>query len=712
MYYFNGFDTNSFIWGIYSFIIFALLFVVYYFFMFRKEKASPKTVVSDNIADILISKPDDIKDNESICVALTGGWGGGKTYRWENSIKPNLGQRKAIYISCFGKTELKDIKLELLDKLIKKAHPITKFFFGLVLVILTTVVIAGIIFNMNELNVSINWILAIFVISIIFVIFTYIPLLKYFSNKILGVDHNNIDFSGFYKNVAKPILCFDDIERIKSTNVGENILGFINELKNYGYPILLILNTEADNKHKNVWDTFKEKVVDLTFYQSNYEEVLNSILKRYILDEIDKKYILEVFNNMLLFKKNEASYEEEAIKYIKNYLSINFRIIKSIIKNILFVKENTTNYANLDNNMKMAILSYVGLYTVNEAIELPNITNKEKNWNFKELIYKDSTTVDQIIINGIESLYKNYTSKTEPISSNTLKKVGDIVVVEIPVYFYQLLNVKKLLGTRDTENKVIVPVHMTNVEIEATFTPLKMRTKDIKNKVSKLEKLMNEEGEHFTSVNSMGNVLNKYCYSKSLLNKVFEKNDFKTAKNAIENFIRDNKLDIGYFLNQNNELIQVYSKQDYNEYYNDAIEYLNTIFKSFGLDYSASKINQNNFFENYKKVYNDIAGIFYLYILSKDKSRQKQLSDMKLNNYEDFIDIIKYLIYGINLSYKLSIKDILSENNNFIENLKSFIFKEINSLNTLKDSGKSEEIARQALLNDFNTIPDHNLYPD
>ena len=66
---------------------------------------------TDIITDILTSGP----KKEGICVSLTGNLGIGKTYRWNNVIAQELKAKKfkTVYISCFGKSQLCDIKLEL-----------------------------------------------------------------------------------------------------------------------------------------------------------------------------------------------------------------------------------------------------------------------------------------------------------------------------------------------------------------------------------------------------------------------------------------------------------------------------------------------------------------------------------------------------------------------------------------------------------------------
>ena len=323
-----------------------------------------KNKVENN--DVIYGLLEEARNNQQgICISLTGAWGVGKTYRWENEIKRYFKESEIVYISGFGKTELSEFKLELLDKSLKTKGGWSKFFNGLLITAISTFIIGGVIFNISGEVENRHWFwitLGVIVgISLLGAIRYYASLVKYFSNKILGVDHNNIDFKRIWGKAKKPVLCFDDLERIAVEDWACSILGFIEELKNAGFPILLICAPEA--KCSEAWQKFKEKVVGRTFVQSPTEETLKKIIdnidKYKILETLEKDYLKYLFDSW--FKIDEEQYQDkDIVKHIKN----NFRLLEAIINNIIFVKTKAIDYRDLDKNIKESLLSFIGLYTV------------------------------------------------------------------------------------------------------------------------------------------------------------------------------------------------------------------------------------------------------------------------------------------------------------------------------------------------------------
>lgn len=186
-----------------------------------KQKNKEQDKKQDVIADLL----QEAHQNETqICISLTGKWGVGKTYRWNKDIKSCFAENEIIYISGFGKTELSEFKLELLDKLLKAKVWWSKVLTGLLITAISVFIIGGVVFNITGGIENKHWFWitlgVIASISLFGAILFYTSLVKYFSNKILGVDHNNIDFKRIWKSKKKPVLCFDDIERVVSS---ENI---------------------------------------------------------------------------------------------------------------------------------------------------------------------------------------------------------------------------------------------------------------------------------------------------------------------------------------------------------------------------------------------------------------------------------------------------------------------------------------------------------
>ena len=303
--------------------------------MCRKQKNIEQDKKQDVIADLL----QEARQNQTqTCISLTGKWGVGKTYRWNKDIKNHFAKNEVVYLSGFGKTELSEFKLELLDKLLKAKGWWSKFLTGLLITGISVFIIGGVVFNITGEVEDRHWFWitlgVIAGVSLLGTIFYYTSLVKYFSNKILGVDHNNIDFEHIWKSKNKPILCFDDLERSSFDDANCNILSFIEELKKQGYPVLLILN--PDSKHSEFWQKFKEKVVTRTFVQLPTKETFDKVISKeeyQQLDDVEKAYLEEIFGlwsktvkNKELVNENDFEIIFEQIKsdYLKQLLIIFF----------------------------------------------------------------------------------------------------------------------------------------------------------------------------------------------------------------------------------------------------------------------------------------------------------------------------------------------------------------------------------------------------
>lgn len=665
----------------------------------RKNKEQDKK--QDVIADLL----QEARQNQTqICISLTGKWGVGKTYRWDKDIKSHFAKNEVVYISGFGKTELSEFKLELLDKSLKTKGWWSKFLIGLLITAISVFIIGGVVFNITGGIEDKHWFWitlgVIAVISSFGTVFCYTSLVKYFSNKILGVDHNNIDFEHIWKSKTKPILCFDDLERASFDDANCNILSFIEELKKQGCPVLLILN--PDSKHSEFWQKFKEKVVTRTFVQRPTKETFDKVISKeeyQQLDDVEKAYLEEIFSLWSKTVKNKELVNENDFEIIFEHIKSNFRLLEAIINNILFVKDKVNDYDELDEHIKLSLLSYIGLYTIIKFLEL-----SETQIYTKEEKYIDDSK-DQEATN-IRRLYNSVVTSSIVLDSRIPpKRFGNMVVVQEFISFDKLVHVKKLLDSGCIEYPIVFADNISETEkIASKFPLLRSRTPQIKEFVNNVKKVVLAEKTPFSSINSMGNILTNLCICYELLGKTFNKNDLDWLLPIMEKVIQKESLQLGNFIHNYNYLIHLAETPD-NSYHYCAGKYLNDVYIRYGIDNVIRKIKQSDdFFEEFMHCYMkaNIEYLAYLYVLYSDKTKQKELSDMKINNYTEYVRVMDYLTASVNeTGLEEYAKKLSKDGVDFMPKLKNILKKEIKSIENLPDAGLNEHNISKTLLERF-----------
>lgn len=659
-------------------------------------KKNAEDIQRDVIFDLL---EDARKNKLGRCVCLAGGWGTGKTYRWEHDIAPHFNERHVIYISGFGKTELSEFKLELLDKLLKNKSFIVKFGTWFVCSVISTIIIGGIIFAIVGFeNKTWFWktLLSIWSVSSIFSLCYYTSLVKYFSNKILGVDHNNIDFKRIWKIGKKPVLCFDDLERVASTDDCCKILGFVEELKTLGYPILLIVNPAANNSRS--WKRFKEKVVNRTIKLEATKNTFNLVVSKYsFLDKDEREYLNKIFNIWTGIYMDKDKVDEFDNEIIFLHIKSNFRLLEEIIHNIELVRKHVKNYSRLEKSIKLSLLSYVGLYTLVSCLEIDD----------KQIYKNSSITMDvdaeaEQAKHKIKQLYANVVKGEQILTYKDPKRFGDMVVVQWPFGYDQLLQVQQFLDTNNISKSIVFSNKISKTEMFANeFKPFFSRTPEIQQFVVKLQDMICSEKEPFSTIDSMGSVLTNLCLCYEFLGKKFNVKDFNWVLPIIDKTIRKKSLSLDTFINNFNQLIRLGTIKG-EEYHYKAGEYLNKKFVEYGIKSVINRISQTKTFWNdlitsYR--HRDIENIAYLYVLFSNKQKQQELFDMKKDKYRRYVDVMNYVIASTNYPYTEALKKQLSgENTDFIPALKDLLRKDIKSISKLSRAGKAEHAVCDELL--------------
>ncbi len=193
----------------------------------------PTKIFNQVVRDFLCSAAPEI-------LSIKGGWGVGKTYAWNTALfanKETLPLENYSYVSLFGIKSIKDLQIAIFTKLI------------------ATELLAN-----SENNIrSINQLIGSskhFLKRMQEKYGKFLDLLPYGKNVTLGFEAFAPHF------ISNALICLDDFER--SSIDADELLGFISSLKEEkGCKVCLIFNEEKLENKKNVYEKYREKVIDI-----------------------------------------------------------------------------------------------------------------------------------------------------------------------------------------------------------------------------------------------------------------------------------------------------------------------------------------------------------------------------------------------------------------------------------------------------------------
>jgi hypothetical protein len=183
-----------------------------------------------------------LASNEAEVLCITGRWGVGKTYAWQESLRVAAGHRGAValkryaYVSLFGQNSLDDVRYALFES----TKPIDRISEGV---------------DSEMIAASLNSIEKVGRRSISFL--KLVPALNaYLSNA----------NRSFFLLVRDQIICLDDLERAGKGLTTKDVLGLISFLKEQRRcKVVMLLNDEAfDDVDGADFRTQLEKVADTT----------------------------------------------------------------------------------------------------------------------------------------------------------------------------------------------------------------------------------------------------------------------------------------------------------------------------------------------------------------------------------------------------------------------------------------------------------------
>jgi hypothetical protein len=185
-------------------------------------------------------------------IMLSGEWGSGKTYFWQNKIKDNL--KLHAYISLYGKTSIESIESDLYMQIYSSAN--------------------------NEKDFISKACSTLF--TIYGKIFKPLSVIDVQESEKLVIESKHKKAIESMQNNA--VICFDDFER-KSKDIDLNdLFGFITQLAlNFKCKVVIILNTDVfEGTEKNVFTNVKEKSVSKYLkFDPTCEELFDMIFEKY-----------------------------------------------------------------------------------------------------------------------------------------------------------------------------------------------------------------------------------------------------------------------------------------------------------------------------------------------------------------------------------------------------------------------------------------------
>ena len=192
-----------------------------------------------------------IKNEEiGIAIAITGSWGVGKTFFWnellksirENDVNNVLSKRKYAYISLFGVESLSDLKTQIYSNVENHHLPIEipKWLKSLPSIFKDT--------RVTQLGINAP--------------------IKLIDNLM-------------FNQVKEAVICFDDFERMSNKLDIKDVMGLANQLKlEKNCQIILILDeTKTEKKNKEKYAEYKEKLIDETIKITSVEPLIRENTK-------------------------------------------------------------------------------------------------------------------------------------------------------------------------------------------------------------------------------------------------------------------------------------------------------------------------------------------------------------------------------------------------------------------------------------------------
>lgn len=258
------------------------------------------------------------KGSAPVVVALTGGWGEGKTYFWKEEVVPKHGDRRPGYVSVFGADSLAAIRERV--ALVSSRLP-----------------------ELAESGVIPDWLQKVGG-----------PLAsgvrqaaKFWGGKIGVSDSIAVELLQSFGIKEGWILCLDDVERLSASIGFDSFLGYVSELRDkWKLKVVLIFNREPIDADKgSVFHRYQEKVIDRTVpFALDLQDAVDLAFRGFQVQGLDmlgavlgKAEVLQLRNIRLLVKARR--YFEEIAQELGSDSGADFlRDVLSLLLLFTYVK--------------------------------------------------------------------------------------------------------------------------------------------------------------------------------------------------------------------------------------------------------------------------------------------------------------------------------------------------------------------------------------
>ena len=510
-------------------------------------------------------------DYTDYAIMINGEWGSGKTYFWNNKIKPKIesmqlnGKRyTAIYMSLYGISNLEEISkkifietTQLMDKNLKKFMD------------------ASGVKNIPEYAK------------------TGLDMANFF-----GVTHNGdrIDYGQFFSTDDK-VLCFDDLERANVDVI--DILGYINNFVEHDHikTIIICNEKELSTKLKNSnleMKTFiatylldKENKLNIKTDKPMVERIRDTI--EYVFDKandyerIKEKLIGETFEYVPEFNYiiNGILMRYENYPDLIRFLRENTNLIistfnKSGTRNLRILKHSLTNFKKIFDmvnksypNTNHRVLQTMLIFTIAISFEIKagkitkdKFVNINNNEEYKAILVSSRVFMDnrQFYIKEFDNNYY-YNFKAEYRFFKFIELYVRTRIFDMKVFKQDMENI---INTVDTDKlpgyKRLLTEEYWKISDDQFSGVISEVLEDVKN--GRIELI---------------NVVKLFAYFAHFVRKGLIDYDMKTIKSVFLNGMNVSSLTSSYCSNVEEELASLAIEEDKSDDMEEILQYFDTI---------------------------------------------------------------------------------------------------------------------------------------
>lgn len=458
--------------------------------------------IKENLYDLLIKK------NEEVVISISGEWGIGKTYFWNNFIKDykekELKYKQIAYVSLFGINSLNDIRTSIL----LQVSPTKKKLSWVDKNIITPLKNVKSSLKLDDLSMSFGF-------DALGSIFTLLT-------------------SGDFENV---IVCFDDFERISSNVNLKDVLGLISELKEQKKcKVVMILNekelgklTDIEKKpYSEIFSLYKEKIIDYDFvFEPRVEENVKIAIEKQNI-KFKQKIVIE---NLQKFNIKNIRVLEQIFKKLSHF---EFIIGKSYHDNVLNDFLNTA----------LIVLGFI----VKEGKKVEDYLKEKKKYDVNSMSY------DEFEEHSSQQKYK------ENIFSSTDDLIENIILEFLEK---DTIDSKKLIEILNEKNK-----HTNWYEIQKdihkkwskVYRDFKYSRKDF---ATEINQIFEENKDNMQNILNLKDLFVYLEFIKNIPFEIDKDTEELMIKNHIDKYVEYDSFDneIEEFVNKNYQSLNSYLKE-------------------------------------------------------------------------------------------------------------------------------------------------------